>query len=259
MWEIVVQCYPGNIYYKGREEGNRVETLTKDHKPSDKDERKRIIAAGGRIYQMIIKGGNYNDDHETIGPYRVLPGKLSVCRAFGDAESKIGIGGNPNVIISTPEIRSIKIDDKNDFIIMGCDGIFDKLSSIEAVQSIWNTVKTKCAINVHKQCGFAVEDLLRQALDNKSLDNVTSLIIAFPNFKQHLETKNNFSLYKTEDKENQDKNILRLRNKIGVPKNSAYTKMYTTQPKVIYKIVDKKHFDFKAALGRINIKSLTSV
>ena len=40
-----------------------------------------------------------------IGPYRVLPGRLSVSRTIGDAEAKlVKFGGNPNVIICEPEI-----------------------------------------------------------------------------------------------------------------------------------------------------------
>jgi protein phosphatase 2C family protein 2/3 len=41
-----------------------------------------------------------------VGPLRVLPGRLSVSRTFGDAEAKISkFGGNPKVVISDPEIK----------------------------------------------------------------------------------------------------------------------------------------------------------
>ena len=41
------------------------------------------------------------------GPLRVLPGRLSVARTFGDPEAKIAdLGGNPNVVIHTPEVKS---------------------------------------------------------------------------------------------------------------------------------------------------------
>ena len=38
-------------------------------------------------------------------------------------------GGNPNVVIATPDIKAFKILDSYDYIIMGCDGIFEKLNN----------------------------------------------------------------------------------------------------------------------------------
>lgn len=62
-----------------------------------------------------------------MGPYRVLPGRLSVCRTFGDIEAKIPrYGGNPNVVIAEPEIRSFKITDDMDFILLGSNPGFPK-------------------------------------------------------------------------------------------------------------------------------------
>jgi protein phosphatase 2C family protein 2/3 len=47
-----------------------------------------------------------------LGPIRVLPGRLSVSRTFGDAHAKVeGLGGNPKVVIATPEITSFKLLD----------------------------------------------------------------------------------------------------------------------------------------------------
>ena len=41
-----------------------------------------------------------------IGPIRVLPGRLSVSRTFGDPEAKLAYrGGNGNVVKAEPEIR----------------------------------------------------------------------------------------------------------------------------------------------------------
>ena len=60
----------------------------------------------------------------------MLPGRLSVSRTFGDAEAKITKhGGNPKVVIAEPEIKSFRITKDHDFIVLGCDGIFDKLSN----------------------------------------------------------------------------------------------------------------------------------
>jgi protein phosphatase PTC2/3 len=40
-----------------------------------------------------------------LGPHRVLPGRLSVSRTFGDIEAKLTkYGGKEGVIIAQPEI-----------------------------------------------------------------------------------------------------------------------------------------------------------
>ena len=76
----------------------------------------------------------------TVGPVRIFPGRLSVSRSFGDVEAKLTeLGGNPNVLISTPELKAFKIKKEHDFIVLGCDGIFDRISNKEAIQVIWNS------------------------------------------------------------------------------------------------------------------------
>lgn len=64
----------------------------------------------------------------------MFPGRLSVSRTFGDPEAKLNArGGNPDVVVCLPEIRSFKLDKTHDYIILGCDGIFDKLSDRDCV------------------------------------------------------------------------------------------------------------------------------
>lgn len=119
------------------QEGGKAVPLSTDHKPCDREERQRIADAGGQIYQTatVASSGDPNVLPEIIiGPIRVFPGRLSVSRTFGDTEAKIPAkGGNPNVVVATPEIRSFKLDNTHDFIILGCDGIFDKLGDQECV------------------------------------------------------------------------------------------------------------------------------
>lgn len=40
-------------------------------------------------------------------------------------------GGNPKCIIAEPEIFTVPIEDSLDFILIGSDGIFDRLSTEE--------------------------------------------------------------------------------------------------------------------------------
>ena len=61
---------------------------------------------------------------------RVFPGGLAITRSFGDARSKLtDLNGNPNGIICEPEINEFKITPQHDFIVIGSDGVFDKLSN----------------------------------------------------------------------------------------------------------------------------------
>jgi protein phosphatase 2C family protein 2/3 len=69
-----------------------------------------------------------------VGPLRVLPGRLSVSRTFGDAEAKLTkFGGNPNVVIPFPEIKSFRITKEHDFIVLASDGIYDKFNNRDCI------------------------------------------------------------------------------------------------------------------------------
>jgi hypothetical protein len=53
-------------------------------------------------------------------PHRVFPGRLSVSRTIGDIDAKLPkYGGNPNVVIATPDILSFNLKQNHDFIFLG--------------------------------------------------------------------------------------------------------------------------------------------
>ena len=66
-------------------------------------------------------------------------------------------GGNPKVVVATPDIYSFKVRKNHDFIILGCDGIFDKLTNEDVLNCGWFTVHNDKANSVHKQCGKVVD------------------------------------------------------------------------------------------------------
>ena len=143
-------CYVANVgdsrAIMSADGGEKIFLLSNDHKPTDDVEIKRIIDNGGKIYQnsSVIPAsspaGYKGPPQQQIiyGPYRVFPGRLSVSRTFGDIEAKIEkYEGNPNVVIAEPDITAFKIKSNFDFIIIGCDGIFDKLDNKDCVQLVW--------------------------------------------------------------------------------------------------------------------------
>lgn len=126
--------------------GNKIYCLSQDHKPNDDSEKARIKKSGGNVYQTqtvaknqnatagnFMPGGLFNQPTQILlGPHRVIPGRLSVSRTFGDIEAKkISLGGNPNVVIAIPDVVEFKIKDNYDYILLACDGIFDKMTNKE--------------------------------------------------------------------------------------------------------------------------------
>ena len=60
-------------------------------------------------------------------------------RTVGDAEGKLEVlGGNPHVLIPEPDIYTFDTKkDDIDFFILGCDGIYDQITSKEILKCAW--------------------------------------------------------------------------------------------------------------------------
>jgi len=53
------------------------------------------------------------------------------------------------VVVATPDIKSFRISEDHDFIVLACDGIYDKLSNKETIECVWNSVKDVRSQNIH--------------------------------------------------------------------------------------------------------------
>ncbi|KAF4145497.1 Protein phosphatase 2C [Phytophthora infestans] len=107
--------------------GNTVD-LTRDHKPNDPQERARIESLGGRVqwYGYVDAQG---EPIEPYGAYRVN-GNLAVARAIGDRDSR-------PFVIGEAEIRQYDIEyDKDEFIVLASDGLWDVFTSSEVVEFV---------------------------------------------------------------------------------------------------------------------------
>ncbi|KAJ7965373.1 Protein phosphatase 2C-like protein [Quillaja saponaria] len=110
--EVVVANCGDSRAVMGR--GGEAFALSLDHKPDRPDELKRIEAAGGRII-------NWNGQ-------RVL-GVLSTSRSIGDQYLR-------PYIISKPEVTVTKRSDKDEFLILASDGLWDVISNEVACQVV---------------------------------------------------------------------------------------------------------------------------
>ena len=162
--------------------GKDIKLLNQIHRPSEENEKKRIIENGGSVYYS----GNIIQ--------RMKPGKLSVSRAFGDVNVKNEeFGGKKNVLIAIPDITKISLsENKIDFLIMGCDGIFEYLNNEECIKCAWeiiNEEKSNCE-SIHEVSGNIVDMIMKTSLKRHSLDNVTTVFVGFKNYAKIIHNSN---------------------------------------------------------------------
>jgi protein phosphatase 2C family protein 2/3 len=158
---------------------------TEDHKPDSPVEKERINKAGGSIYQTPSLFPLYQNGKKIDIPWRVLPGRLSVSRTFGDIEAKSEkFGGNKNVVATLPDITEIDLNEEFNLIVLGCDGIFDVLSNEEILECIKYVLKEKNLkeindeVNMSELCGDFAAMIIKSALAKDSFDNVSCVVIA---------------------------------------------------------------------------------
>lgn len=171
------------------EAGARPIQVTHDHKPENIIERTRIIKAGGAIYRtttttkveyMATHGGlSKGQKEKKTGPYRVEPGNLSVSRTIGDLKAKDPeYKGNGQCVIATPDCFERMVGDRDEFIVMACDGVFDVLSNEDVTQTVYNCLVRERGSRPAKECcKAACEAVIQLSKQQKSTDNLTVIVI----------------------------------------------------------------------------------
>ena len=187
-----------------------------------------------------------------MGPLRVSPGKLSVSRTIGDIEAKDPkYGGNPNVIISIPEIKYFDNTDKNDFILIFCDGVYEKLKNKDIIDCIWNEIRNKKFADVHNMAGYSIEKLINKCLMQDSSDNLTAIMICLKDYDKLkiIETPmpqtENIDIAKTK-KLNITSNItanIRKKSQSKKPLSMLLTKLIHNNSQNVKKVINLKNKD----------------
>ncbi|KAL3531632.1 hypothetical protein ACH5RR_005153 [Cinchona calisaya] len=163
------------------------EQLTVDLKPNLRSEFERIRSCQGRVMAMDGEPNVYR----VWMPDEDCPG-LAMARAFGDFCLK-DFG-----LISTPEVYYRKLTEKDEFVVLATDGIWDVLSNNEVIRIVASASKRSMAARLlvdravrawrYKYPCAKVDDcavvclfLKRQRpLLTKSLSEVTELSLTYP-------------------------------------------------------------------------------
>lgn len=184
-----------SVMYKNRKAYN----LNKEHQLIIPEEKERVLKSGA-----------------TIVGYRIN-GMLNLTRAIGDLKFK----SNPNLkrheqsVIAVPEISKIEDIDDIDFIIMGCDGVWDCVKR----QMVCEFVDKEIRENPDKN----LSDILKVIFDRcvspvwgvvLGTDNMSCIIIQFLKDKNNnanniITTKINFGKNIEEIDNNEKENLVK--------------------------------------------------
>ena len=142
--------------------------LSRDHKPTEKDEAKRIYENDGRIQP-------FTEDGEFVGPQRVwikeeeVPG-LAMTRSFGDrVAATVGV-------MSEPEIKEFDFCEEDKFMIIASDGIWEFISSQECIDIIQSYYENN---DLKGCCEYLYQESSKRWLKEEEVIDDTTLILVF--------------------------------------------------------------------------------
>jgi len=126
--------------------------LTTDHTPSLQSERDRIKIAGGTIEDGRVGG------------------LLTVSRAVGGLTDD---GKKVPGMTAMPELKKYFISDEDEFIVLGCDGVFEQMDDDYVISFARRSLLRDNDVQKTSH------DLVVEGLRCRSSDNVTALVIGF--------------------------------------------------------------------------------
>lgn len=138
---------------------NRVLFSTEDHKPTNDQERDRIVRAGGLVMTQRINGS------------------LAVSRALGDFDYKADDNreATEQLVSPEPDVECIERSPKDDqYICLACDGIFDVFSNEDLSDFITSRLK------LSQKYDEITAEIVDTSLHKGSRDNMSVILIALP-------------------------------------------------------------------------------
>lgn len=145
--------------------------LSEDHKPETKVERERIERAGGKVV-------NHGLCSRVVPPG--LPQKMGInmSRALGDFiyKGRADLPETEQQLVALPDVRTHELTAEDDFLLLACDGVFEKFSREQAVKLV------RQGLGAGHALPKVVEDLADASIaqdrdEGAGLDNVSALLV----------------------------------------------------------------------------------
>ncbi|AQK41934.1 putative protein phosphatase 2C 47 [Zea mays] len=129
--------------------------MSRDHRANHVEERERVAASGGYIEDGYLNG------------------VLSVTRALGDWDMKAPGASASAALIAEPEFRRATLGEDDEFLVMGCDGIWDVMTSQHAVSLV------RRGLRQHDDPARCARELVMEAKRLETADNLTVVVVCF--------------------------------------------------------------------------------
>lgn len=130
--------------------------MSRDHDPSSAWEKSRIESVGGYVVDGYVNG------------------QVTVARAIGDWHMQgLKEEGGEGPLSALPEIQSLVLSEEDEFLVMGCDGLWDVFTNEGAISF------ARKQLQRHNDPELCSKDLVVEALRRNSQDNVTVIVICF--------------------------------------------------------------------------------
>eukprot|EP00425_Heterocapsa_triquetra_P042158 CAMPEP_0195089612 /NCGR_PEP_ID=MMETSP0448-20130528/28849_1 /TAXON_ID=66468 /ORGANISM="Heterocapsa triquestra, Strain CCMP 448" /LENGTH=380 /DNA_ID=CAMNT_0040123349 /DNA_START=118 /DNA_END=1260 /DNA_ORIENTATION=+ len=139
-------------------------TLTRDHKPSLKDERARIEQNGGRV----VFDGYAN--HRVYAKNAKYPG-LNMSRCLGDLMGHQDCG-----LSCEPEVKEFKIKADDTVLLLCSDGVWEFITPLEAVAIVTEFPSNKAMVAAERLAKEAWDRWIREE-GGAVVDDITVLLI----------------------------------------------------------------------------------
>ena len=82
-------------------------------------------------------------------------------------------------LTAAPEVAIRALDDEDEFVVVGCDGLWDTLS----MQTVTNFIRAQ--LHRHADLQKAAKALTEEAINRGSVDNVSVIIVALHQSDDH--------------------------------------------------------------------------